>query len=57
LGFREDERDGVGKRPLGRGKRHLTRTNERSLRRRNGHDGRESLGQADGAQGVLIQPE
>jgi len=48
---------GVGKRPLGRGKRHLTRANERSLRRRYGHDGRESLGQADGAQGVLIQPE
>jgi hypothetical protein len=36
LGFREDERDSVGKRPLGRGKRYLTRTNERPFRRRMG---------------------
>jgi len=53
--FREDERDGSGN-DASRGKSHHSLASERS----SGDgctDGRESLGQVDGAQGVLIQPE
>jgi len=57
LGFREDERDSAGNRPSGRGKRYLTRANESPHPVTDGGDGRENLGQVDGAQGVLIQPE
>jgi len=55
-GFREDERDepGIGE---SRGKFHLARGLRKALRWRSVCDGCGSLGQVDGAQGALIQPE
>jgi len=56
LRIREDERDG---REIyeSRGNNYPPSAIERGLRQRSAIDGRGSLGQVDGAQGVLTQPE